>query len=329
MEKQQASRAPLMLEDDGTKSISEICNAHYGKITWMIPDILPLEGVTMIVGSPKSGKSLFILNIIVNYLMQDIILGFYPPSGCTKKILYLDLESSHRRIKSRVGKMLIGTKTFPPNLTFATDWPRFGAGGMSKMRARLELEHFDLVIFDTLGKIQAVRGATSAHSYSMDEQEIDRFVRICRDYNTSVILVHHTRKAKSDDWIDMVSGSHGISGTVDTLLYLYREKGQSNGLLHVTGRDVDEDTYSLGFNLGTNSWEMQGRSVDLSNPLSRARRDVYELLLNQGSCMTPAGIATQLGKTTGAIKMLLGNMLRDDQVVREGYGDYAARVKIL
>ncbi len=100
-------RAPLEhLDNDGTKSLKEICNGSYGELQWLLPDILPLEGVTILVGSPKSGKSLFLLNTAISYLLGDVILGFFPPVLANKKILYLDLESSNRRIKHRADKCL-------------------------------------------------------------------------------------------------------------------------------------------------------------------------------------------------------------------------------
>ena len=312
-------------DNDGACSLKEICDTKYHPLEWLIPDIIPLEGVTMLVGSPKSGKSLFVLNIIISYLVSDIILNFYPTPDKKINILYLDLEASKRRIKERAMK-IIGDSPCPTNLVIANDWPRFGEGSLEKLRYRLGLEHFDLVIIDILGKVQSMRKVSNVHSYSLDQQEIDKFSQICKDFRTSIILVHHTRKAKSEDWVDMVSGSHGISGTVDTLLYLYRVKGQTGATLHVVGRDIEEETYRLDFDKSSKRWEMIGRVEDIISNVSKESLRILNLLNAHEGMLTPTVIANQLGKSVGSVKMHLLNLLKDDLILREKYGHYTKRI---
>lgn len=323
-----AKRAPLAIDTDGTSSLREICTGNYGELQWIIPDIMPLEGVTMLVGSPKSGKSLFLLNVLNNYLSRQVILDFYPPATGAHKILYLDLESSKRRIKERSTKMHSAISNIPDTMEMAVAWPRFGAGGMSKLRSRLDYEHFGLIVIDTLGKIQAMRTLSNTHSYSIDQQEIDKFTRICRDYDTSIVLVHHTRKAKSSDWVDMVSGSHGISGAVDTLLYLYREDGQTGAALHAKGRDVDEESYRLSFNRETNSWSMLGNLKHIMSPLTTAQREIFDLLNATDGVLTPTQISKRIKKAPSCIKMHLANLVASGVIIRYGYGEYGKKIKI-
>lgn len=314
-------------ENDGTKSLNEICKKEFRPLSWLVPGIIPLEGVTMIIGSPKAGKSLFVLNIVLSYMVEDVILDFYPPPTSPIKVLYLDLEASERRIKYR-SLGIIGSKSIPANLIIATSWPRFGSGGLSKLKRRLDLEHFDLIIIDVLGKVQSTRKISNIHSYSLDEQEIDNYSKLCKQFQTSIILVHHTRKAPSADWVDMVSGSHGISGTVDTLLYLYREKGQTSATLHVTGRDVEEESFRLKFTKTSMRWEMLGRLEDVVSPLTEARQQVVDILNKNEGMMSPAEIAAKLDKSTSSIKMLLANLIVDGHIVRYGHGQYGKRIRI-
>lgn len=312
-------------ENDGTKSLREICNREYVPLQWLIPGIIPLDGVTMIVGNPKAGKSMFVLNVIISYLMDDILLSFFPPPKKPIKVLYLDLEGSRRRIKERSLK-IIGDNPYPINLFIANSWPRFGEGGLIKLKARLSLEHFGLIIIDVLGKIQSIRKISNIHSYSLDQQEIERFSSLCKEFQTSVILVHHTRKTKADDWIDMVSGSHGVSGAVDTLLYIYREKGKTDAVLHVTGRDVEEESYRMGYDGATNRWEMLGSITDLLSAEAREQQRVLNVLNAYEATMTPKQIAVKLGKSTGSVKMLLANLLNKGMILKESYGHYAKRI---
>jgi hypothetical protein len=66
-----------------------------------------------------------------------------------------------------------------------------------------------------------------------------------------VILVHHDRKqgvgAKADpDVFTRISGTRGITGAADTLLFLETNREERGlGTLHITGRDVAEQQLEL------------------------------------------------------------------------------------
>ena len=51
------------------------------------------------------------------------------------------------------------------------------------------------------------------------------------DHGVAVLLVHHLRKADSDDAFDTVSGTLGLTGSVDSVIVLRRE---SNGNISCT-----------------------------------------------------------------------------------------------
>lgn len=42
----------------------------------------------------------------------------------------------------------------------------------------------------------------------------------------AMILVHHSRKAAAENWIDMVSGTAGLAGAAHTVLVMVRAKAQ-------------------------------------------------------------------------------------------------------
>jgi hypothetical protein len=72
----------------------------------------------------------------------------------------------------------------------------------------------------------------------------------------AVVLVHHVRKAGSEDFLTEVSGTNGIAGAADATLVLKRARGQADGILHVTGRDVDEAEYALSFQPASGAWHL-------------------------------------------------------------------------
>ena len=42
---------------------------------------------------------------------------------------------------------------------------------------------------------------------------------IADEYGVAVLLLHHTRKATADDFLDSVSGTHGLAGAAEPCSY--------------------------------------------------------------------------------------------------------------
>ena len=100
-----------------------------------------------------------------------------------------------------------------------------------------------MVIVDTLEKVRGQRG----NNPYADDYKAGTALQSLVTVGVSVIAVHHTRKGESEDFLDDVSGTLGLAGSVDTVITLKRARNTNTGTLSVTGRDVEEKVYSLSF----------------------------------------------------------------------------------
>jgi hypothetical protein len=325
-------RKPTLTEFEpsraGILTAPEICNIDYKPIEWIVQDTIPLEGVTVIVSPPKVGKSILALNIAIESSVSDKVLGYFKP--CSKfDILYIDLEGTTRRSKSRIMKML-GNNPIPPALSIAYEWPRLHEGGLSKLYDYATYHpKTKLFIIDTLGRIQkkSKTQADLGYSYKKDIEEIEIISTFCKTMGVAVILLHHTKKAESDDWVGMVSGTHGLSGSVDTLLYLQRRRGEFQGKLSVTGRDVEDRQFRINADMKRQRIKIIGVETEENIELTDAQRDIVMCLETEGEPMSPSEIADGIGKSVGSVKRLLANMIEDGKVIRVGYGKYCDRLR--
>ena len=79
---------------------------------------------------------------------------------------------------------------------------------------------------------------------------------------------------------------------MDAILVLERGRGQADGVLHVTGRDVEEADYAMSFDAVSGAWtKLDGPAADYE--ISNARADILRLLREHGG-MKPARIAEAL-----------------------------------
>ena len=128
----------------------------------------------------------------------------------------------------------------------------------------------------------------------------------------ALVAVHHDRKADADDFLDSVSGSNGITGAADTVLVLRRSRGSADAVLHVTGRDVEEDDHALRFDAGR--WELTGAPIAHGGD----ERNAIALWLADNGPAGPTEVATALDRPAGATRMLMAEMRKAGQLVGGG-----------
>lgn len=214
----------------------------FAPVRWVIPELLP-EGAVILAGAPKQGKSLLALNIALAVSAGSVALG----SKITNPghVLYLALEDGERRLQDRVRGITARGVSANDNFHYATDWPRTDEHGATYLDGWLA-DHTgaQLVVIDTLKKVRPSRKA-GEDLYDFDYHALDVFHQVATQRRVCVLIIHHTRKAESDDYLETLSGSNAIAGAVDGVMVLKKPRNNPDGILHITGRDIDETELAL------------------------------------------------------------------------------------
>ncbi|MGB3681680.1 MAG: AAA family ATPase, partial [Rubrobacteraceae bacterium] len=285
-------------------------------VRWIVPGILP-EGVTLLVGKPKLGKSWLALGLCIAVASGGVALG--KRSVERGEVLYLALEDNERRLQKRIDKMLAGGGA-PDGLHLATAWPRVDEGGAEELEGWLEA-HPDarLVVVDVLQRVRPRTG--NSNVYEADYEAVRHLQPLAATFGVGVVVVHHTRKMSAADPIDEISGSLGLSGAADGTLILKRDRGRGDAYLHVDGRDVEDPAeLALTWNADTAGWTLAGDADEFR--LSQERTEILHMLEETGEPMTPTEVADALDKKPNAVKQRLWRMSKDGQVSADG-GRYA------
>ena len=232
-------------------------------LTYHVPGIIP-EGSVLLVGPPKIGKSWFVLSAALAIASGGRALGIVPVQQ--RPVLYLALEDGDRRLQDRCRTLLCGTAIPEPFMYLTQITPGTVVATIEEWLS-LYGNQSPLVILDTLGKVMppALAGESA---YQRDYRIGSSLKRVVDGFPGASLLVnHHDRKASSDDFVDAVSGTHGLAGAADTVIVLTRNRHETDGLLRVTGRDVAEGEYALNFESGS-TWTLDG--ADLEGAADRA-----------------------------------------------------------
>lgn len=237
---------------------------------FIVSRLLPV-GLHILAGSPKIGKSWFAL-----WLCQQVSTGQniweFESQQCGT--LYLSLEDTLDRLHFRLSRL---TEDGSETSHFATEADNISGTLPEQLELFLkEYPDTGLVVIDTL---QRIRDASNDKAtYAGDYTEIAKIKAVADRYKIAILLVHHLRKAPDSDPFNMVSGSTGIIGAVDSIYVLEKDKRAENlAKLHVTGRDISDMQLQLEFDRDAVVWRFISYLTEMDDSANKVIEIVMEV----------------------------------------------------
>jgi hypothetical protein len=299
----------------GVVVAKELNAMQFEDIRYVVPGII-VEGLTLLAGKPKIGKSWLLLSTAIAVSCGGVAFG---QIECDQgDVLYCALEDNLRRLQSRMHKLLdeIGLP-WPERLFFRTEMPRLGEGGLQQIGDWIaSVKHPRLIIIDTLAMVRAVKKRDQS-SYDADYESVKALRDLAGRHNVAIVIVHHLRKALGDDPFDTVSGTLGLTGAPDSILVIKHDPG--GYVLHGRGRDLSELEKMLAFNKDACTWSIVGEAEDVRR--STERRAILAAL-STGDELGPQQIADITGMKSSNVRFLLYQMLNDGEIKKTAYGKY-------
>lgn len=305
------------------RNAADLMQRHFPPTTWIIDGILP-AGVTILSGDPKVGKS---------YL--SLQFAFAVATGCALwngrrpekrgRSLYLALEDNDRRMQKRIVGVKLDRGAPQADMSafdYATDWAR-GAAGVDEIREYLAAnDDCRLVIIDTIAAWRDEdpgRKSAYAHDYA-----VGQLLRpLCREFDLSIVLVTHNRKATSDDSMQKISGTQGLLGSVDNALILEKpSRGAEHATLVVNGRDIEDPTELAITRTATGFWACLGKADEVAR--TTEAQAVMDALMTIGGIGSVRQIHEVIGEDIkiGTLRTRLSRMAKRGQISRDSMDSY-------
>src|SRR5215510_6613888 len=117
----------------GSFSAKELQSMTFPPLSWIVPNIITAEGLTLHCSKPKFGKSWLAYDLAIACTTDRCTFGNIKPAQGS--VLYLALEDSKRRLQRRMTKLLptFGSQ-WPDKLLLKTEWRRLHQGGLEDIR---------------------------------------------------------------------------------------------------------------------------------------------------------------------------------------------------
>jgi len=290
-------------------------------ISWIISEIIPAEGVTLLCSRPKFGKSWLAYDLCIGATMNRFILGEIRPTQ--GDVLYLALEDSKRRLQRRMSKLLpTFTSKWPERLTITTKWRRLHEGGLDDIRAWHEHAKAKggkpiLAVIDVLKMVRKPMGNKPV--YEADYEALTGLHLLSHELGVAIVVVHHTRKMAADDLMETVSGSYGLTGAADTVIVMANKGG--GAVLDVRGRDVESAELAIQFSKDSCRWTILGSAAEVHK--SDQRKAIIAALVERGEPMRITELMGTTGMKRNNLEALLGKLVKEQSIKRVGAGLYA------
>ena len=286
-------------------------------IAWVLPGLIP-DGLTMLAGKPKIGKSWLALDIAVAVARGGFVLDQKCILG---GVLMAALEDNGRRLQARM-RRVCPVGEWPGGLTFWTEMEKLEEGGLDQLKQWISAaEKPRLIIIDVFAKVRRQRGDQQG-IYDADYQAVTPLKKLADETGVAIVVVSHLRKMPADqDPFDAVSGSTGLTGAMDSILVL--DRGSGGTTLYLRGRDVAEQELAVRFDKASCRWSLLGDASEVR--MSDERRAVLDALRGETEPLSPRQIAELTGQPQGNIRRLIHSMAKDGEVTKLKRGKYVAQ----
>lgn len=294
---------------------TDVLRMQFPDLRWVVPGLLP-EGLTLLAGRPKQGKSWITLQIALSVATGGQALGETVPQG---KALILALEDGYRRLKDRM---------------LAQHWPdpcdgveyvisldemggRLDGPGLAALDARIVDGQHSYVVVDTFAR--AV-GVSDLNDMAETTTALKGLQELATRRRVSVVVVHHTNKMGGDDFLDTVAGSTGLTAVADGIMVLKRKRGEHTATLQVVHRDLGaERNIALAWDHELACWQATGDAASLRR--EHDARDILQAiraLTQLGEAATPAKIGEIVERNRGSVFRDLPDLLMRGLILRTG-----------
>jgi hypothetical protein len=272
------------------------------------------EGVVLIVGRPKIGKSTFARGMVhaVN------TGGTFLSAICDKvPVLYLSLEEGERLMRKKLRSLWSAEEL--RGVRFEFEWPQ-GEAGAAKLRDTLRemlprKTTRALVVIDSLTKFRTPP-SQRGNAFTEDYQDVMLLGELCKSFpGLCVLVLHHTTKAVPDDPVSSISGTYGVSAAADSYLILLKQGQQFR--MHAGGRLWEGDASDFELRREGGRWEMVGEwdgATASAQGLTPQQQQVLQLL--KKGAQTAAALARAAGKEDSAMRHMCSGLARKGLITK-------------
>ncbi len=282
--------AKLESVGDFATTLETLMNNARKERSWIVEGLIEKGSLMLLVGPPKSYKSLFAQTLSIAVASGTNALDTFRVSR-QRNVIYVQQESSGQALARRIDGLLAGLdmeqSSVGRRLTFVTNQGVLldDSADVELIRRTIEEFEAEFIVFDSLAELHVA-----------DENSASEMARVMRplkqirdDYNVGILLVHHTNRHSSGvNAGKRIRGSSAIWAASDGSILVSPRKAYSlvtMGLREGAAAEPFRLTFSSGENLMRLKVQESGTSANQSEGKYRnLDQKIITFLKQYGPC---------------------------------------------
>jgi RecA-family ATPase len=301
-------------------SFNELLNTQYGEHKWLVENLIPDNGITMISGEPRSYKTWILLHIAMAVATGGLVFGkFQAQPG---RVLMIDEENRKSLLKSRFE--ILGAKSdsnLQIDLMVKTGFALDRSKDFDYLYELVEKNKYKLVTLDSFVRIHS-----KDENMAREVSEIFKLLGRIQQLGTSIVITHHHRKEQAGKTMrksQSLRGSSDILAALDSHLSVDRNKDQIE-ITQTKLRDAEElETFTVPIEKTENSlrFGFKAETTPTTKP-ALAKIEILKLFIGEtkefGSATIFGALLVQ-GIGRDSIRNALEELIAESKlVVRKG-----------
>lgn len=276
----------------------ELMESDMEPISYLCEPWIP-EGLGILAARPKLGKT----TLLRQKLAAVAGAGELFRAQCTQATcLFLSLEEGDRLTRAKF-EMAGFTEAALASILIHFKWRRGTEGVLDLQRALDANASIKYVGIDSLTRFRDVPDARTP-AFAADYEAVSALHAVAKARpGVCIELVHHTRKAKSEDPIEDISGTFGIAAACDWFSIMRHH--EDGAVLHVGGRLWEHEETKFQLSRANQRWELVGEFTGLTSAQTATLN-----ALRVASGLTPSQLAATFGTGRQAAFERLGTLVK-------------------
>ena len=214
-------------------------------VRWLVPGLIA-EGLTILGGTPKSGKSYLAYTLAMATAVYGHWLQHWEVA--TGPVIFISLEDDPDDTRLRLAELDPDLHLRPGQIEFLHGFdkvPSFDEGLVSWLLEAMEQYHPRLVVIDPLSYLYTTPKRGQNDLFTETRHMLFPLRWLAKSHRCAIVALDHRRKRSRDDTnvFDTLHGSIAKQAIADTLLMVERER--EDVLLNALVRRGVDATYTL------------------------------------------------------------------------------------